>query len=131
MRNKLPKNLAVVVYVFLAIAINACAPATRTTVFQSYDPKPVGSPIKIFRVKSPNCDFEELGIVNSRQRNKFIPMQEVLESLKVEARSIGGDAILNLTESNPVHSVAEDGSIDRDPVLTGTVIRFTNLDCTE
>ena len=125
------KTLAVVVHIFMAIAITACVPATRTTVFQSYDPKPVGSPIKIYRVKSPKCDFEELGIVNSRQRNKFISMEKVFESLKAEARGMGGDAIMGLTESNPIHGITEGGAIDRDPVLTGTVIRFTNLDCAE
>ena len=105
MTNQSPKYLAMVVIFFVAIAIIACVPATRSTVFQSYDPKPTGSPIKIFGVKSPTCNLEELGIVNSRQRNKFISMDEVIESLKVEARRMGGDAIMGLTESNPIHAM--------------------------
>ena len=120
----------ITILIGLNLALAACAPATRTTIFQSYSPKPVGSAIKIYGAKSPICDFEELGIVSSRQRNKFISMEDVVESLRVEARSLGGDAILGLTETNPINNVTEYG-VDRDPVLAGTVIRFSNPDCAE
>lgn len=53
-----------------------------------------------------------------------------MKSLIDEARKLGGDAIIGLNETNPVHNVSEYG-IDRDPVLSGTVIRFINKDCKE
>jgi uncharacterized protein YbjQ (UPF0145 family) len=52
-------------------------------------------------------------------------MDAVLESLKKEAREMGGDAIIGLTEANEAQGfVGDTGILDRDPVLSGTVIRF-------
>jgi len=118
-------KIFVLVFVFL---LAGCSPTVRTTTFQQLPPKPVDAPIKIFRFKTPHCDFEEIGIVHSRQRNKFISMDDVMNSLIVEARKMGGDAIIGLNETNPIHSVSEYG-IDRDPVLSGTVIKFTDHNC--
>lgn len=61
-----------IIIMFIATLI-FCTPAIRTTVFQIYEPRPANHPIKIFRHKMPKCEFEEIGIVNSRQRNKLIP----------------------------------------------------------
>lgn len=114
--------------VLFSVLVSGCVPATRTTVFQHLPPKSVDAPIKIFRFKFPQCDFEEVGIINSRQRNKFISMDEVMDSLLNEARRIGGDAIIRLNETNPIHNVTEYG-LDRDPVLSGTVIKFIDQNC--
>ena len=113
----------------VAIILPGCTAAVRSTAFQSYSPKPVNHPIKIYRLKAPQCEFIEVGIVNSRQRNKLISMQEVMESLLAEARRMGGDAIAGLNETNLVHNVSTQYGIDRDPALSGTVIRFTDSSC--
>ena len=110
--------------------LSSCAPATRTTVFQNYSPRPDDHPIKIFRHKMPKCEYEEIGIVSARQRNKLISMNKVMNSLQNQARKLGGDAIIGFTEANPVHNISGAG-IDRDPVLSGTVIRFKRRDCRE
>ncbi len=120
-------RIKIVVVVFILLLVG-CSPAVRTTTFQQLPPKPVDAPIKIFRIKTPRCNFEEIGIVNSRQRNTFISMDEVMNSLIVEARNMGGDAIIGLNETNPIHNVNEYG-IDRDPVLSGTVIKSTDPNC--
>jgi hypothetical protein len=102
-----------------------CTAATRATSFAEHPPRPPGHEIVIYRTAVPERPFEEIGIVSSRQRNKFISMQAVLESLKEEARRMGGDAIIGLTESNEAQGfVGDTGMLDRDPVLSGTVIRF-------
>ena len=119
-------KIFVIVLVFL---LAGCSPAVRTTTFQKLSPKPIDAPIKIFRLKTPQCNFEEIGIVNSRQRNKLISMDEVMNSLLVEARKMGGDAIIGLNETNPIHNVSSQYGIDRDPVLSGTVIKFTDPNC--
>ncbi len=113
----------------VAILVSGCTAAVRSTSFHSYSPKPVDHPIKVYRLKSPQCEFEEVGIVNSRQRNKLISMEEVMGSLLAEARRMGGDAVVGLNETNPIHNVSAEHGIDRDPVLSGTVIRFTDSSC--
>ena len=115
---------------FLIVIATGCAPEVRTTVFQQSTPKAENAQIKIYRLKYPDCDFEELGIVNSRQRNELIPMEEVMEALLAEARRFGGDAIVELSESNPIDNVSQCG-IDRDPILSGTVIKFSDPSCTK
>ncbi|MDI6789815.1 MAG: hypothetical protein QME44_03895 [Thermodesulfobacteriota bacterium] len=121
--------MRVTIFLMLSVfALTCCAPAIRTTTFQKLSPKPADAPIKVYRFKTPQCDFVEIGIINSRQRNKFISMDEVMNSLIVEARKMGGDAIIGLNETNPIYDVDQYG-IDRDPVLSGTVIRFTDPNC--
>jgi len=95
------------------------------TRFATYPSQPPNHEIKIYRTTLPDRQYEEIGIVSSRQRNKFISMEEVLESLKKAARQMGGDAIIGLTENNEAQGIIGDtGILDRDPVLSGTVIRF-------
>lgn len=121
------KNLVIVI--LLVTFITGCSAAVRSTSFQSYAPNPENHPIKAYRLKMPQCEFEEIGIVNSRQRNKLISMNEVMESLLSEARRMGGDAIVGLNESNPIHNISAEYGVDRDPVLSGTVIKFTDQSC--
>ncbi len=126
-------NLAngVILLTLILTLVSGCSPDIRTTVFQHNPSKHVNAPIKIFRFKSPQCNFEEVGIVNSRQRNKLISMNEVMESLRIEARRLGGDAIIGLNETNPIHNIdTQYGTLDRDPVLSGTIIKFTDATCT-
>jgi len=127
MLNQKGVKMRILIIMSLLVMIS-CAPAIRTTVFQSYSPKPHDYPIKIYRHKMPTCEFEELGLVNSMQRNRFISMDEVMNSLLSEARRIGGDAIIGLNETNLIHKVTKYG-VKRYPVLSGTVIRFTNEEC--
>ena len=55
-----------ILVLLLLLIVVACAPATRTTVFQSYSPKPQDYPIKIYRHKMPTCEFEELGVAEPK-----------------------------------------------------------------
>ncbi|MFQ5753399.1 MAG: hypothetical protein ACE5HI_15525 [bacterium] len=118
----------------ILLIVSGCSPAVRSTAFQSYTPKPKEHPIKIYRTKQPKCPYEEIGIVSSRQRNKLISMEKVMESLKQRAREMGGDAVIGLGEQNETQgAVTPEGAVvlDRDPVLSGTVIRFKEPDCTD
>jgi hypothetical protein len=62
-------------------------------------------------------------------------MEEVIESLKQRAREMGGDAVIGLAELNETRGgmiLGDDAIIlDRDPVLSGTVIRYIDPGCTE
>lgn len=118
------KSLRLATMVLLLAAICGCTAATRATRFAAYPPRPPDHEIRIYRTRVPDQPYEEIGIVSSRQRNKFISMEAVLEALKREAREMGGDAIIGLTETNEVQGfVGYSGILDRDPVLRGTVIR--------
>ncbi len=98
---------------------------TRATRFADYPPRPPEHEIIIYSVTLPEQPYEEIGIVSSRRTSDFTSMEAVLESLKKEAREMGGDAIIGLTESTEAREVdADTGRIDSVPVLSGTVIRF-------
>jgi len=57
-------------------------------------------------------------------------MDRVMESLKERAREMGGDAIIRFSESNEIQGfTGNSGNMDRDPVLSGTVIRFRDPTC--
>lgn len=73
-------------------------------------------------------------MVASRQRNKLISMDDVVKSLRSEAREMGGDAVIGLNENNEAQGAVPAGNaavLDRDPVLSGTVIRFKDPECTD
>jgi SepF-like predicted cell division protein (DUF552 family) len=59
-------------------------------------------------------------------------MDAVAESLRDKARELGGDAVIRLSEQDQIQGavISSRGvKLDRDPVLSGTVIRFTRADC--
>lgn len=112
----------------IVVLVTGCAPDVKSTRFQEFPSRPQGAPVQVYQSKSPECDFEEVGIVRSRQRNKFISMNEVMNSLRAESRKLGGDAIIGLTETNPI-SYENESVVDRDPVLSGTVIKFIDSQC--
>jgi len=120
--------MRLILFLFVLFVLS-CSPATRSTKFQSYEPTSQSQDIKIMRTKIPVCDYEEVGIVNARKRNVFVSMEEVIESLKDEARKMGGDALIGLSEDNQIVMVTEHGVVARKTVLTGTVIRFTDRGC--
>jgi hypothetical protein len=105
----------------------SCGPATRATRFAEYAPRPPDHQIQIYRSVFPDRPYEEIGIVSSRQRNKLVSMDSVLQSLKKKAQEMGGDGIIGLSEANEMQGVVgSSGIVDRDPVLSGTVIRFVD-----
>ena len=128
-------NLFYIIIAWLIILIG-CTPAIRSSRYteEYIPPKPTNYPIRVYRTTLPTCPFEEIGHVSARQRNKLITMDSVMDALRDQAREMGGDAIIGLSEDDQTQGgVISGGSIilDRDPVLSGTVIRFTDPDCTK
>ena len=112
-----------------ALLTTACAPApTALTVLHEYPPKPADSPVEIFQSAAPQCDFREIGIVTARRRTFLTSMEKVNDAMRREARKIGGDALVGVYQTRPIHNP---GAFfpDRDPVLSGVVIRFTDPGC--
>lgn len=122
------------IFVISGLCLLGCTPATRVVRLSptEYDPRPEHYPIRLYRESLPECPYEEIGIVTSRQRHKLISMDTVAESLREKARELGGDAVIRLSEQDQIQGAVVSSSevkLDRDPVLSGTVIRFTRPDC--
>ena len=88
----------------------------------------------MYSIERPRCPFEEIGTVRSRKPAPWVSMEEVAESVRDVARELGGDAIIGVTNGTQLNGATVGGgtmSIDTDPVLSGTVIRFKGDDCRE
>jgi hypothetical protein len=119
------------ILLFGSWGVAACAPAVQTVRLTSHDPHPVDYPISMFTAGSAlNCAYEQVGLVEARQRNSFIPMEQVTESVRIEARQLGGDAVINVQMDQRAMSVSQETGVDYDPVISGTVIRWRDSNCT-
>jgi hypothetical protein len=61
-------------------------------------------------------------------------MEDVAESVRQAARELGGDAIIGVTNAEQISGGTVIGptvTVDTEPVLSGTVIRFRDDDCRE
>lgn len=113
----------------VALSLIGCGPAVRSTPFETFPPHPADHPIGIYSTKTPECPYEEVGLVSARRRYALVmSMSDVLEALKERARAMGGDAVMGVSEGAEVSGDGED--VTSTPVLSGTVIRFTEEECT-
>jgi hypothetical protein len=88
----------------------------------------------MYSTERPRCPFEEIGTVRSRKPGFWVSMEDVAESVRDVARELGGDAIIGVTNATQLNGGTVIGStvtIDTDPVLSGTVIRFKDDECRE
>lgn len=119
----------------IVVLLAACSPAVRVTRLspEAYEPRPADHPIRLYQSGRPKCDYEEVGLIIARQRNVFTSMEEVAESMRKKARELGADAVVGLIETDQVQGASapldNNVVIDRDPVLSGTAIRFKSPDC--
>lgn len=116
----------------LAIAmLAACSPAVRVTTFRSElpPPRPTDHAISIYYSKLPSCDFNEIGLLSASPRSRFTSMAEVQARMVAEARKMGGDALVNVSDGSEVSGGGEYISSER--VIKGTVVRFTDPSCRE
>jgi ABC-type sugar transport system substrate-binding protein len=112
--------------------VTGCGPAVQSTPFAVLSPQSTDRPVAIYSTKSPECAYEEVGLVSARQRSSwFNSMTDVLDALKERARAMGGDAVIQVSEGREVSGGGSNGgNVSSDAVLSGTVIRFTEADCT-
>ena len=120
----------------LAAVLAACAPAVDTATLSpvTYPPRPADFRIRMYSTQRPRCPFEELATVRSRKPNFFVSMEDVAESIRQVAREMGGDAVIAVTTGGELRGgtvVGGNVSMDTDPVLNGTIVRFKEDDCRE
>ncbi|MDQ3949328.1 MAG: hypothetical protein M3282_03195 [Gemmatimonadota bacterium] len=120
----------------LATVLASCAPVVDTARLSPvvYPPRPADFRIRMYSTQRPRCSYEELATVRGRKPNLFVSMEDVAESIRRIAREMGGDAVVAVTSGSELRGGTVVGgtvSMDTDPILGGTVIRFKEDDCRE
>jgi hypothetical protein len=120
----------------LAVSLAGCSPVVDTARLSpvTYPPRPADFRIRMYSTERPRCAFEELATVRSRKPTWFVSMEDVAESIRRVARELGGDAVIGVTNASQLSGGTVIGgtvSVDSDPILTGTVIRFKEDGCRE
>jgi hypothetical protein len=124
----------------LLMLVTACAvlsgPTVRVTKLwpEPLEPRPAGYEIRIYQEKQPRCAFDEIARLSTDQTADIHTGDALAEILRVKARELGGDAIINLaSETRTAGATGTDGQVtlEKTPVWSGTVIRFKSLKCAE
>ena len=125
----------------LLVALSACLPSVYSTVSVSLSPKEPDDVIQVYEATSPGCLFEEVGMLTAPLVNKFvspeagvtlganISMERVLDTFRVKARELGGDALIAPVSPRRLEGIDQVITADFNNVLSGIVIRFTDPEC--
>ena len=138
----LANSIVLICVLLICLALIRCSPAVNRVYLlpEPLPPKPPGHPITLYLDKEPQCPYQEIGLVTSRQRNKLVSMDTVIESLRKEARKMGGDAVIHITLGDKAigavvsHQPSFKSStviVDHDPIVKGTIIKWLSEDCRE
>jgi hypothetical protein len=101
---------------------NGCAAARYVPTGSVYAAKSDNCPIEVFSSKSPDREYEEIGIIEGEGWLGGDTLADVLPKMKVEACRAGGDAII-ITSNQKTPNVY-DGTSDSELNVTATVIRW-------
>jgi hypothetical protein len=124
----------------LLVILSACSPTVYGTAFVSLPPKEPDSIISVYEATSPACLFEEIGMLTS-PFNKWVSidggltfrrnrtMEKVLDAFRVEARKIGGDALITPVSLRRLEGIDQSSSVDSNDFLSAIVIRFMDPEC--
>jgi len=124
----------------LLVVLSACSRTVYGTAFVSLPPKEPDYVISVYEATSPACLFEEVGMLTS-PFNKWVSidggltfrrnrtMEKVLDVFRVEARKLGGDALITPVSLRRLGGVDQSSSADSNDFLSAIVIRFTDPDC--
>jgi hypothetical protein len=112
------------VFGILAIGVltASCGPTIRITMLgQPHPPGTAASEILVYSARLPDCPFDEIALVSAARIDGGPGMDVLLAALRQQAHSLGGHAIVGLTERPRTEA--------EGPSLVGTVIRFTVEEC--
>ena len=124
----------------LLVVLSACSRTVYGTAFVSLPPKEPDYVISVYEATSPACLFEEVGMLTS-PFNKWVSidggltfrrnrtMEKVLDVFRVEARKLGGDALITPVSLRRLEGVNQSSTADSNDFLSAIVIRFTDPDC--
>jgi hypothetical protein len=124
----------------LLVVLSACSRTVYVTAFVSLPPTEPDYVISVYEATSPACLFEEIGMLTS-PFNKWVSidggltfrrnrtMEKILDAFRVEARKLGGDALITPVSLRRLEGVNQSSSADSNDFLSAIVIRFTDPDC--
>ena len=124
----------------LLVVRSACSRTVYGTAFVSLPPKEPDYVISVYEATNPACLFEEIGMLTS-PFNKWVSidggltfrrnrtMEKVLDVFRVEARKLGGDALITPVSLRRLEGVNQSSTADSNDFLSAIVIRFTDPDC--
>lgn len=119
------------------VVVAGCAPTVSSTRFAEYPPRAEDHPVRVFAEQRPSCPYEEVGQIEVRKRYAVQSMEDVLAKMRDEARKMGADALVGVTdqlESQGGMAVpTEYGWMYGDASMDGAralAIRFEGSDCT-
>src|ERR1035437_4380184 len=118
-----------------AFAVLSGPPVRVTKLWpEPLEPRPADYEIRIYQEKQPRCAFDEIARLSTDQTADIHTGDALVEILRVKARELGGDAIINL--SSETHTAGMTGTdarvtLEKTPVWSGSVIRFKSLQCAE
>lgn len=113
----------------IVVAATACGPTVQVTKLGgTFPPRRALEEVAVFSTKVPVCPYGELAIVTAYRSQNWSPtaMDEALDLLKEQARSLGADAVVGLR-------VVSGGGGGGEPLREGysaTAIRFEEEACT-
>ena len=124
----------------LLVVLSACSRTVYVTAFVSLPPKEPDYVISVYEATSPACLFEEIGMLTS-PFNKWVSidggltfrrnrtMEKILDAFRVEARKLGGDALITPVSLRRLEGVNQSSTAASNDFLSAIVIRFTDPDC--
>jgi hypothetical protein len=121
----------------LAALLTGCGPAIDTVRLAPvpYPPRPHDFRIRMYSTERPRCPYEELATIRGRKRSAFVSMDDVTEAVRRVARELGGDAVIGVTGGTQLSGggtvIGGTGSVsvESEPYITGTIVRFKEDDC--
>jgi hypothetical protein len=120
---------------FITVATLGCSPTVSSIPFLSPAPSPQAAdhPILLFNETRPACPYQEVGSVVVRQGSSDASVDKLVDALRVKAREMGGDAIIGVgqsVESGGGTVIGHSVIASNKPVVSGTVVRFSDPSCT-
>ena len=93
MNRKIVTLTLCIIVTMLSVCVSVKGIPYETTARQ---PKPVDYPIEIYESKGLNRPFKVIGIVQANAGKRH-SVSATLEELRIQARKMGGDALIDLT----------------------------------
>jgi len=115
-------------YICLLVLMSGCAITVQSAQLsnQKYPPQPSYHPIEVYQDVLPETPYVEIAAVKARKRGTD-SVKKVVSALQEQARKLGGDAIIDLSESiesRTIFDVHRGERIVRTKFHSATVIRF-------
>ncbi|MCP4632101.1 MAG: hypothetical protein GY855_04170 [candidate division Zixibacteria bacterium] len=119
--KSMTKSILTLIAMVLVISVCSCSSAKFIATGSSYPPRPDGCDIEVFSSKTPDREYEELGIIEGEGSFGADTLEKILPKMKKEACRAGGDAIILKSHQKSVGDDIGDEQLD----VTATVIRWT------